>query len=190
MVADFLHIRTALLAVAIASACALVLAMAPVALGARVCASAGATPGEVGKRTMVRATLCILNAERVRHGLRTLRADRRLSEAADLHARDMARRRYFSHVSLDGSTFVDRIRRTGYLNGARSWTLGENLAWGVGRRSSPRAILAAWMASDGHRANILSRSFRDIGIGIAYAAPVPDGGRPAATFATDFGARG
>ena len=54
---------------------------------------------------------------------------------------------------------------------------GENIAWGSGSRSTPRSIVRAWMASDGHWANILSAAFRDIGIGVSPGAPVV-GGRP------------
>jgi uncharacterized protein YkwD len=174
--------------------CALVvlttmLVAAPSAMGApRACEAANATPAKAAMRTMVRATLCVLNAQRGRHGLRPLKLNKRLSKAARRHARDMARRKYFDHDSLGGGTFVDRIRRTGYLRGARSWFVGENLAWGTLERSAPRAITKMWMGSPGHRANILSPSFREVGIGLAYGAPVRVGGAPAATYATDFGA--
>src|SRR5918996_1621853 len=153
-----------------------------------VCASASATPSEVAKRTVVRATLCTLNAERARHGLRRLKLNTRLSGAARLHARDMVRRDYFAHDSLGGGTFVDRIRRSGYLVGAGSWSVGENLAWGSHERSAPRAITAMWMDSAGHRANILSPAFREVGIGLALGAPGASG--PAATYATEFGRKG
>jgi uncharacterized protein YkwD len=174
--------------------CALVvlaamLAMAPSAMGANACESAGATPAQAAKRTMVRATLCTLNAQRERYGLPPLRLNKRLSRAARRHARDMVRRDYFSHDSLGGGTFVDRIRRTGYLTGVRSWTVGENLAWGTDSRSAPRAITTMWMNSPGHRANILSASFREVGIGLVIGAPGVSGGS-AATYATEFGAVG
>jgi uncharacterized protein YkwD len=165
------------------------LATAPSAMGARACESANATPAKAAKRTMVRATLCVLNAVRERHGLRPLELNKRLSKAARRHARDMARRNYFAHDSLGGGSFVDRIRRTGYLRGARSWTVGENLAWGTFESSAPRAITRMWMHSPGHRANILSSSFREVGIGLAYGAPVAGGGGAAATYATDFGSK-
>jgi uncharacterized protein YkwD len=181
------YTRAALLAVVSTATVAFV--AAPEALGARACQSASATPASVSKRTTVRATLCVLNAQRARLGVRPLRLDGRLSQAARRHARDMARRNYFSHDSLGGASFVDRIRRAGYLRRARRWTVGENLAWGIGRRSSPRSILAGWMNSPGHRANILNGSFHEIGIGVAYGAPIR-GGRRGATYATDFGARG
>src|ERR671919_2757210 len=122
---------------------ALTLVAAPNAMA--VCASASATPAEVAKRTVVRSTLCTLNAERARHGLPRLRLNKKLSAAARRHAGDMARRNYFAHDSLSGGTFVDRIRQTGYLRGARKWWVGENLAWGTHGRSAPRAITRMWM---------------------------------------------
>ena len=134
----------------------------------------------------MRATLCVLNAERARHNLRPLRLNRKLSAAARRHSRAMARKRFFSHTSPGGASFVDRIRRTGYLSGARSWHIGENIAYGSGSRSTPRSIGTAWMNSPPHRANILSSSFRSIGIGIASGTPSGDGG---ATYTTDFGRR-
>ncbi|MGH2712820.1 MAG: CAP domain-containing protein [Thermoleophilaceae bacterium] len=164
------------------------LATAPGAMAARACESANATPAQVAKRTMVRATLCTINAQRERHGLRPLKLTKRLSKAARRHARDMVRRSYFAHDTLGGGTFVDRIRRTGYLRHARSWSVGENLAWGTQGSSAPRAITAMWMDSPGHRANILNASFREVGIGLAIGAPASGSG-PAATYATDFGTR-
>jgi len=180
--------RARVLAV-LAAACALALVAAPAALAAQACPSASAHPAQVGQRVMVRATLCLLNAERATHGLRPLSLDRRLSKAAGGHADDMARHNYFSHDSPNGGTFVDRIRRVGYLRGAKRWAVGENIAWGSRNRATPRSIIEAWMESSGHRANILSGSYREIGIGVARGAPVAGGAESAATYATDFGMR-
>ena len=174
----------------LAALSALVLAGPPAATAAAPCAAASVTPAKAPKPAMVRATLCTINAERARYRLRRLRLNKRLSRAARRHARDMARRKYFSHDSLGGATFLDRIRRAGYLRGARRWSVGENLAWGTHNRSSPRHITRMWMASPGHRANILSPAFREIGIAVAYRAPVRGGLRPAATYATEFGGKG
>ena len=165
----------------------LVLTLVAAPSASAVCASASATPTEVGKRTVVRATLCTLNAERARHGLPRLQLNKKLSSAARWHARDMVRRDYFAHDSLGGGTFVDRIRRSGYMKGASSWSVGENLAWGSNERSAPRTITSMWMNSAGHRANILSPAFRDVGIGIAMGAPGASGS--AATYATEFGTK-
>lgn len=169
-----------------AAALALLVAAPPASAASRACSSANAAASQVSKRVLVRATLCVLNAERARHDLRPLRLNRRLSRAARRHSRAMARKRFFSHTSPGGRTFMDRIRRTGYLRGARRWNIGENIAWGSGGLSAPRSVATAWMKSAGHRANILSRSFGSIGIGVARGTPFGGGG---AIYTTDFGLR-
>jgi uncharacterized protein YkwD len=172
--------------VAVAAALVLLVAAPSASAGSRACTSANAAASQVSKRVLVRATLCVLNAARTRHDLRPLRLNRKLSKAARRHSRAMARKRFFSHTSPGGRTFVERIRRAGYLRGARSWNIGENIAWGSGGLSAPRAIATAWMNSPGHRANILSRSFGAVGIGVARGTPF--GGR-GAVYTTDFGRR-
>jgi uncharacterized protein YkwD len=178
--------KHALLAALLAAV--LLFVAAPIA-SARVCRNADVQPANVSHRVVVRATLCLLNNARARHGLRRLRLQRRLGRAARSHSADMARRGYFSHDSLSGASFLDRIRRSGYLRRARSWMVGENIAWGTGTLSTPRSIVRAWMRSPGHRANILNGRFREIGVGITYNAPVRVAARPAATYTTDFGGR-
>ncbi|MBS1869096.1 MAG: CAP domain-containing protein [Actinobacteria bacterium] len=130
------------------------------------------------------ATLCLLNRVRAQHGLPPLRLDARLSHAAGQHSREMVRRRYFGHDSANGRSPFDRMRATHYVPRNASWSLGENIGWGSGAFAEPIAMVRAWMHSPPHRANILSRTFRDIGIGIAPGAPL--GGR-GATYTTDFG---
>jgi uncharacterized protein YkwD len=176
----------------------LVLALSVLALCA---AAAGASPGphrhalgacsashaQVRAATVRRsrdATLCLLNRVRARHGLPPLRLNAKLARAARRHSRDMVRHRYFAHDSRDGRSPFERMRATHYVPRNRSWWLGENIAWGGGALGEPAAIVRAWMHSPPHRANILSRRFRDIGIGIAPGAPT--GGR-GATYTTDFG---
>jgi uncharacterized protein YkwD len=174
-------------AAALATALTLFFAAAPAASAAGACDGSRASVSTVSKRVLVRATLCLLNAERARRHLRPLRLNSELSAAARGHSRAMVDKGFFSHTSPDGTTFVDRIRRSGYLDGARAWNIGENIAYGSGRLSTPRAIAGAWMRSPGHRANILSSSYRSIGIGIASGTP---GGDAGGTYTTDFGRRG
>jgi uncharacterized protein YkwD len=127
------------------------------------------------------ATLCLLNRIRRAHRLPSLSSSVRLRAAAWGHSRDMVRRRYFDH-----GAYIERIMRSGYLNGARSWRVGENIAWGGGTRQTPKAVVDMWMHSAPHRANILTASFREVGVGIALGTPSGyDGG----TYTTDFGAR-
>jgi uncharacterized protein YkwD len=161
-------------------------AVAPADAAAASCAGASANVREASNSKLVRATLCLLNTERRKRGLRKMRLSKKLSKAARKHSRDMARRDYFSHTSLSGASFVDRIRRSGYLSGASAWMVGENLAWGSGSRSSPAKTVRAWMRSPGHKHNILTARYVHIGIGIVPGAPVRVRG-PAATYTTDFG---
>jgi uncharacterized protein YkwD len=100
----------------------------------------------------------------------------------------MVDRGYFDHQRRGGPSLSQRIRRSGYLTRARSWSLGENIAWGEGSFASSQSIVTAWMESSGHRANILRRRYEHIGIGLAVGTP-EGGGADAVTVTTDFGAR-
>ena len=150
------------------------------------CAGRDRSPAELGAPASRAATLCVLNAKRRAHGLRPLREATKLARAARRHSRDMVAHTYFAHESRSGAGFSARIARTGWTHGRDRWMVGENIAWGIGARSTPRAIVASWMASPGHRANILQRRFRVIGIGVANGVPVAGGGT-GATYTTDFG---
>ena len=182
------HIRMLLAVCLAAAAC---LAVAPIASAkAHTCKHSGAQAGQATKKQLVRATLCLLNKHRRAHHMAPLRLSKRLGVAARGHSAEMARVHYFSHNSRSGASFLDRIRRAGYLKRAHRWSVGENIAWGTGRLSTPRSIVRAWMHSPGHRANILQRGFRHIGIGISVGAPVTAASRSGATYTTDFGMRG
>jgi uncharacterized protein YkwD len=156
--------------------------------GPQGCADASRAPQQVGTRAAGRAVLCLLNRARAARGLRPLRSHPRLRRAATRHSQQMARARFFSHTTPSGASFATRVRRAGYGRGARGWALGENIAWGAAKRATPAAIVRDWLRSPGHRANILDRRFREIGVGIASGAPVRATG-PGATYTTDFGVR-
>ena len=174
--------RAVLVVATTAAAC---LAPAAPALAAD-CPRADELPGRMSVAEVRVATLCLINAERGEHGLAPLRQEGRLALAGTRHVRDMVRGRYFAHASRSGAAFSSRILRTGYARGRRA-TLGENLAWGTGSLASPRRIVRGWMASPGHRANILNGAFREIGI--AVVGGTPQTGRNGATYATEFGRR-
>lgn len=153
------------------------------------CANANAYPGDATRQQLARATVCLLNKQRKSRGLHKLRLNPRLSRAARAHSRDMVAKNYFDHVSKQGKDVVDRLTSTGYLGEANTWVVGENLAWGAGERSTPRQIVSAWMRSTGHRQNILTDRFREIGIGIVFDTPT-NVSATGATYTTTFGARG
>ena len=158
------------------------------ARAASACRGATAVPTSGTLQRAARATVCLLNAQRASHGLRPIRGNRQLRRSARRYAHSMLAHRFFSHVAPGGETLQARIGRSGYLRGARGWAYGENLAWGAGSSATPRRIVRTWMASPGHRANILSARWRHVGVGVAAGAPVA-GPRPAASYVTHFGWR-
>jgi uncharacterized protein YkwD len=137
------------------------------------------------------AVLVRLNEIRAAHGLAPLRLSRDLSAAAGAHSGEMLANGYFSHDSADGSSFSGRVRRYYAPPRAGSWSVGENLLWATGTIDAGRA-LDLWMASPGHRANILSPRWREIGIAALAEAGAPGtfGGATVTLVTTDFGARG
>jgi uncharacterized protein YkwD len=152
------------------------------AMGA--CSASHATVRAATIRRARDATLCLLNRVRAEHGVPPLHPNAKLSNAARRHSRDMVRHRYFAHDSRNGRSPFERMLALHYVPRHASWWLGENIGWGSGSLAEPIAMVRAWMHSPPHRANILSRHFHDIGIGIAPGAPVGGGG---ATYTTDFG---
>jgi uncharacterized protein YkwD len=89
-----------------------------------------------------------------------LTTSRKLDDAASVHARDMMRRQFFDHGGSDGSQPKDRVLRTGY----QSRLTGENIALGP---ESAEEVVAGWLASPGHCANIMDSRFQQIGVGLA-----------------------
>jgi uncharacterized protein YkwD len=93
---------------------------------------------------------------RAEHGLGQLRYDPRLERAARAHTREMLRRNVFAHGGFGNRLLL--FKMTGS-------PAGENLAWGTGARGSARGVVAAWLASPEHRANLLRSSFTRVGVG-------------------------
>jgi uncharacterized protein YkwD len=134
------------------------------------------------------ALVCLVNAERTSRGLRPLKPDADLAQAARRHASDMVQRAYFAHVSPSGDSVGDRARAAGYGDPGDGWLVGENLAWGTGRRATPGWVVDAWLNSDRHRRIMLRPEYEEFGIAAAAGAPKPTrSGLPAATFALEFG---
>lgn len=164
---------------------------APAAARTGACPHANVVPTASTLSEARSATMCLVNRQRTKHGLRKLRANPTLNASAGSYAREMVQRSFFDHTSPTGETFVDRIRRdTRYLAGALRWEIGENLAWGTGSKATPAQIVSEWMHSPEHRANILRPTFREMGLGIALGTPVHAAAASgAATYANQFGRR-
>lgn len=103
----------------------------------------------------------LVNAERSAAGCGPLEMSVPLTSAAQGHSQDMALNDFFSHTSSDGRSPWDRIRETGY----RFSLAAENIAAGY---MSADSAVAAWMNSDGHRANILNCRLEETGVGYFY----------------------
>ncbi|MGH8316581.1 MAG: CAP domain-containing protein [Steroidobacteraceae bacterium] len=83
-----------------------------------------------------------------------------LARAARAHSRDMAVHDFFSHTGSDGSSPGERVTRAGYR-----WSMvGENVASGVG---TPQEVVAGWLASPHHCANIMTAGYRQMGVAFA-----------------------
>ena len=82
----------------------------------------------------------------------------RLTRAAQLHSDDMHATGVMSHTGSDGSSLTQRLAREGYAYGRA----GENVAWGY---ATPEAVVAGWLGSDGHCANLMGVGFTDLGAG-------------------------
>jgi uncharacterized protein YkwD len=119
-----------------------------------------------------------MNEVRTAHGVRPLRADGRLEQAARSHSSKMLRVGVFFH-----GAFNARIRWVGI----RAPRVGENLAWGVGRLARARAIVRMWLASPPHRRNLLDGGYRLVGIGALRGNF--SGYRRAVMITTDFAGR-
>jgi len=103
-----------------------------------------------------RALLGAVNDVRAANSLRPLKLDATLVRAARDYSATLIRRDVFTHGSLG-----PRLARYG----ARGPVFGENLAWGKGPTATARGIVRGWLASPGHRANLLRPGWTRIGIG-------------------------
>lgn len=100
------------------------------------------------------------NNERTKAGKPTLTRSAVLNQAATNKAKDILARQYFDHVSPTGKGPGDVVDEVGY----RYITVGENLA--LGNFDSDADLVQAWMDSPGHRANILSGAFTELGVAV------------------------
>jgi uncharacterized protein YkwD len=152
-----------------------------------ICANTDVTPTPETVEVVRAAILCLHNQVRAEKGLPLLKDNVKLRKAAVGHSSTMVSQGYFDHTSPDGDTFVDRIIGAGYTKKNDGWTLGENLAWGTGDLSTAQGVMSAWMNSAGHKANILKKAYREVGVGIRLGVPSDEG--VGATITADFGVK-
>jgi uncharacterized protein YkwD len=141
--------------------------------------------------TLATAVLTEVNKARRAHGLRALVLSARLSRAATEHVRALATAGMFTHNwPTDGRSFGNWIRSFYPATGYRTWSVGENLIWASPGFAANDAV-KQWLDSPMHRRVMLTRSWRELGIGVvsALVAPGAFGGRDVQIAAADFGVR-
>ncbi len=161
-----------------------------------VVVAAGPAAAAVGPRSLARAdsleaaVLRELDGLRAAAALRLLRPSEALTAAAQAHSLDMVEAGYFGHRSSDGTTFDERILRFYPPRRRPAWAVGENLLWSA-RRVAARRAVRLWLASPGHRANLLDPRWQEVGIAAVRAVGAPGvyGGRTVIVLTIDFGVR-
>jgi uncharacterized protein YkwD len=153
----------------------------------------GAAPAAAAPRiddALSDAVAAEINAARAAAGSRALTTAARLERSSEAHALAMAADGFFSHSSLDGTSFTDRIRRYYPRNGSRRYAVGETLYWSA-LPISARSVVDWWLGSSSHRATLLSARFRHVGVTAIQAPAAPGffGGRDVTIVVVDYGVR-
>jgi uncharacterized protein YkwD len=123
----------------------------------------------INQATQKRAMSCLINHARQQKQMRKVKTYRSLTRAAKKKINAQINcGRVLSHTPC-GSSFVNYYYRSGYLPTPRAWSVGENLAWGAGKSSSPVKIFRGWLNSPPHRKNIFNRRWRHQGLHVVEA---------------------
>ena len=153
------------------------------------CGPVNSEVDSISQAQMESSITCLINDQRTTHGLAPVAPNTDLRQAALSHSNEMVNESYFEHTSPSGLTFMDRIEQFGYMNGARTWTVGENLVWGNGPLSTPQALVTAWMNSPPHRENLLRPTFRELGVAAVPGTPVSKSDLTGVTVSSEYGYR-
>ena len=167
-----------------------VAAVVVIAAGALAGSAVATTRSESQLPTLDHQVLAAINAFRVEHHLVPLKESPNLARSARQHSLEMGTDGYFAHPSANGTAFWKRIQRYFASRRYGYWSVGENLLW-----SSPDVDVATamkmWIASPEHLKNILTPSWRLLGVSAVHvlAAPGVYHGLPVTIITTDFGVR-
>ena len=162
------------------------LALVVAAVGLWVVPPSLAEPRSAG---LARSVVHEINSVRREHGVGPLVLSAKLSAAARQHTREMGSAGYFEHESVDHSAFSKRLERFYPWRGC-DWKVGENLLY-QSPDVSPSEVVRMWMNSPGHRSNMLSPAWREVGVAAVHfdSAPGTYGDESVTIVTADFGAR-
>ena len=117
-------------------------------------------PSSTQATTLEGQVVVLVNKERAKVGLAPLKANWELSRVARYKSQDMIDKNYFSHTSPTYGSPFDMMTNFGI----KYMSAGENIAYG---QPTPTSVMTGWMNSAGHKANILSKNYTEIGVGVA-----------------------
>lgn len=137
------------------------IAMIPATLLGLVMVASPASAAVVSEAKLQGDIVYLTNKQRKLHGCKAVRVDARLTTAARGHSAWMGRTGTFSHTGNAGSSFVTRVKAAKYPRPA-----SENIAFGY---RTGLDVVKAWLASPGHRKNLLNCSVNTVGVGAVYA---------------------
>ncbi|MCO8271939.1 CAP domain-containing protein [Actinoplanes sp. TRM 88003] len=138
------------------------IAMIPATLLVVIAFASSAQAAVTGSAQLRSDIATLTNQQRAAHGCKAVVVSPALTRSAQGHSAYQARTNTLSHAGAGNSTFVTRTIAAGYNR-----PLSENVAFGF---TSAAAVVNGWMASPGHRANILNCKAITVGVGVAYAA--------------------
>jgi uncharacterized protein YkwD len=176
--------------VAAGSVSGFIAATAPHAAAQRSPQAALSTRGVRHVPALEENVLAAINDLRQEHGLVALRLNAQLASTARAHSLSMAEHGFFRHASFSGSPFWKRVGQKYPVRKVRLWTVGENLVWASPGLNAGQ-VLRMWLASPPHRRNLLTATWREIGLGAVHAPSAPGvyEGRNATILTADFGVR-
>jgi uncharacterized protein YkwD len=149
------------------------------------CKNAQTSPTRVQTKAIVKALLCVMNEQRKLFKLKPLMISKRLSKAALAHTQAMVLGGFFAHQGPSEPALAARLKKAKFAGA----TAGENIGAGSGNLGTPVGMVDGWMHSPLHRANLLSKRWRAVGVGFLAQYPIKSAARPVATYTTDFGTK-
>jgi uncharacterized protein YkwD len=159
---------TALAIVASAGLASAAMALGPgLASASAACPHAGAHAHEISLPKLRKTITCLVNRERAKRDRGALKANKRLTKAAQDHNDVMLAEECFRHRCPGEKGLGHRVKKSGYLKGRREWRFAEDL----GYDKTPRQMMSRWLSSDFNRRNLLGRYFKDVGVGVGWGAP-------------------
>ena len=127
------------------------------------CPNAEAAIGEATAKELRKALVCVINNKRDQQERKKVDRSGKLQKAAKRHNETMLAEDCWKHKCPDEKGLGKRIRRTGYLDGARKWRFAENFGCAL----TPKGMMKRWLEEDFQRRNLLNPEFEDIGAAAA-----------------------